>query len=58
MTQGLSRRSLLGLGAAVVVCGAVAYVAKDALRPPEVRAPAAAAPAARTTLPRGPLPVR
>ena len=58
MTQGLSRRSLLGLGAAVVVCGAVAYVAKDALRPPEVRAPAAAAPAARKTLPRGPLPVR
>jgi len=58
MTDFLDRRKALGLAAAVLVGAALAYVAKDALRPPEVRAPRVSAPAAAVTLPPGPLPVR
>jgi thiol-disulfide isomerase/thioredoxin len=61
MNDFLDRKKALGLGIAVLVCGALAFVANDALRPPEVRVPAAAvaaAPAKKAVLPAGPLVVR
>ncbi len=58
MTDFLDRKRALGLGIAVLAAAALAYFAKDALRPPDVRAPRLAAPAARVTFPSGPLPVR
>lgn len=58
MSDLLDRGRAVALGVAVLVAGGLAYVAKDALRPPAVRAPKLAAPAARKTLPAGPLPVR
>ena len=58
MNDFLDRKKALSLGIAVLVCGALAFFAKDALRPPEVRAPAAAAPAKKVALPVGPLVVR
>ncbi len=58
MTGFLDRKNALGLGIAVLVGAALAYVAKDSLRPPAVRPPRLAVPAARVTFPPGPLPVR
>jgi thiol-disulfide isomerase/thioredoxin len=58
MNDFLDRKKALGLGIAVLVSGALAFYAKDALRPPEVRLPAAAAPAKKIGLPAGPLVVR
>jgi thiol-disulfide isomerase/thioredoxin len=59
MNDFLDRKKAVGLGIAVLVCGALAYVAKDALRPPEVKlAPSAPAAPKKVTLPAGPLPVR
>jgi thiol-disulfide isomerase/thioredoxin len=61
MNDFLDRKKALGLGIAVLVSGALAFTAKDALRPPEVRVPAAAAaaaPAKKAGLPSGPLVVR
>ncbi len=57
MTDFLDRKKALGLGIAVLVCGALAWIAKDALKPPVVSAPGPAAPAARPVFPAGPLPV-
>jgi thiol-disulfide isomerase/thioredoxin len=58
MSDSLDRKRALGLGAAVVVSGALAYLAKDALRPPGVGVPTLAVPAPKKALPAGPLPVR
>ncbi|HEY3349964.1 MAG TPA: TlpA disulfide reductase family protein [Thermoanaerobaculia bacterium] len=58
MNDFLDRKKALALGAAALVSGALAFVAKDALRPPDVRVPAAAAPAKRAGLPAGPLVVK
>ncbi len=58
MSGLLDRSKALGLAAAVVVCGVAAYLAKDALKPSEVRAPRLAMPAAARSLPAGPLTVR
>ncbi len=55
MSEFLGRGKALGLGAAVLVAGALAWLAKDALRPPVVNAPHLAFPAARQTFPAGPL---
>lgn len=55
MTDFLDRRKAVGLGAAVLVAAALAYVAKDALRAPVVRGPTLAAPAAKVAFPSGPL---
>jgi thiol-disulfide isomerase/thioredoxin len=57
MSGLLERKQALGLAVAVAVCGALAYVAKDALRPPDVRGSAPAA-RAKTMFPPGPLLVR
>lgn len=51
----LERKQVLGLAVAVAVCGVLAYVARDALHPPDVRASAPAARAAKVLLPPGPL---
>ena len=58
MSGFFDRKKVVGLGAAVLVCGALAWLAKDTLRPPDVRAPKLAAPAAKRRLPAGPLPIR
>jgi len=58
MTGFLDRKRVLALGVLVLVFGALAFFAKDALRTPDVRGPRLAAPAAKRTLPPGPLPVR
>ncbi len=58
MNDFLDRKKALGLGIAVLVCAALAFFAKDALRPPDVRVPTLAVPAAKVTLPPGPLLVR
>jgi thiol-disulfide isomerase/thioredoxin len=58
MSEFLDRRRAVGLGIAIVVAGGLAYVAKDALRPPDVRVRTLAVPAAKVTLPHGPLLVR
>jgi thiol-disulfide isomerase/thioredoxin len=58
MSGFLDRRTVLGLAAVVVVGAVLAWLAKDSLRPPDVRASRLAAPAAKKTLPAGPLPVR
>lgn len=55
MSDFFDRRKAVGLGVAVVAAGAVAWLAKDALRPPEVGAPKLAVPAARQSFPPGPL---
>jgi thiol-disulfide isomerase/thioredoxin len=55
MSEFLDRKKALGLGAAVLVCGALAFFAKDALRPPEVNASKLAVPVARQSFPAGPL---
>lgn len=58
MSDFLDRKKALGLGTAVLIGGVLAFLAKDSLRPPDVRAPQIAVPAAKKTLPAGPLPVR
>ena len=61
MNDFLDRKKALGLGIAALGSAALAFYAKDALRPPEVRVPAAAvaaAPAKKAWLPAGPLVVR
>jgi thiol-disulfide isomerase/thioredoxin len=57
MNDFLDRRRAVALGVAVAVGGVLAFLAKDALRPPDVRPPAAAVPA-KVTLPSGPLLVK
>jgi thiol-disulfide isomerase/thioredoxin len=57
MNDFLDRRKALGLGIAAVVCAGLAFLAKDALRPPDVRPQTLAAPA-KATLPPGPLLVK
>ncbi|HQQ76210.1 MAG TPA: TlpA disulfide reductase family protein [Thermoanaerobaculia bacterium] len=58
MNDFLDRRKALSLGIAALVSAAIAFVARDALRPPAVRAPAPAAPEKTAVLPAGPLVVR
>ena len=58
MSAFLDRKRALGLGTVVLVGAALAYFAKDALRPPDIRVPTLAVPAVRVTFPSGPLPVR
>jgi thiol-disulfide isomerase/thioredoxin len=58
MSEILDRRRALGLGAVLLAGGALAFLAKDALRPPDAQAPAPAARAAANRLPAGPLRVR
>ena len=58
MTESLSRGKALGLGTVVLAAAVLAFLAKDALRPPEVRAPKLASAAAKKALPAGPLLVR
>lgn len=55
MNDFLDRKMALGLGIVVLVCGALAFYAKDALRPPDVRVPTLAVPAAKVVFPAGPL---
>lgn len=58
MNDFLDRKRAVGLGIAVLAAGALAFYAKDALRPPGVQVPAPAPPAARVMLPAGPLLVK
>jgi len=58
MSDFLDRKKAVGLGLAFLVCGALSFFAKDALRPSDVRAPAPAPAAAKVTLPAGPLLVK
>jgi len=58
MTDAPGRGKIVGLALAVLAALAVAFFAKDALRPPEVGAPKVAEPAATKVLPAGPLLVR
>jgi thiol-disulfide isomerase/thioredoxin len=58
MNDFLDRKKALGLGIAVLVCGGIAFFAKDALRPPEIHVQAPAVPAAKVSFPAGPLLVR
>jgi thiol-disulfide isomerase/thioredoxin len=57
MTDLLDRKKAAGLFVAVLVAGAAAYLAKDALKPPVVGEPRPAVPAPRASLPTGPLTV-
>ncbi len=58
MNDFLDRKKAIGLGIAVLVFGALAFFAKDALRPPDTRVPTLAVPAAKSVFPAGPLLVR
>ena len=58
MNDFLDRKKAVGLGIAVLVCGALAFFAKDALRPPDVRVSTLAVPAAKVVFHGGPLLVR
>ncbi len=58
MNDFLDRKKALGLGIAVLVCGTLAYFAKDALRPPAVHVGTLAVPAAKVMFPAGPLLVK
>jgi thiol-disulfide isomerase/thioredoxin len=58
MNEFLDRKKALGLGIAVLAGAALAFFAKDALRPPDVRVPTLSVPAAKVAFPAGPLLVR
>ena len=58
MSDFLDRRKAVALGIAVAVGAVLAFLAKDALRPPEVRTQTLAVPAAKIAFPKGPLLVR
>jgi thiol-disulfide isomerase/thioredoxin len=58
MNDFLDRKKAIGLGIAVLVFGSLAFYAKDALRPLDIRVPTLAVPAAKVVFPAGPLLVR